>query len=188
MANFAKGKYALAISDISGQAFPWNEMVTQQNGLFVHYSEFESKQPQLSPRPHGADPIALKKARPARTAPAVTQLIPKDPFTTYGGGSSYINVNVPGHGLTDSSTYRFRGASSTGGNYTNPPTFDGIAGSNVTKAAGYPIRTGKWVSGARDTDKTTNWFYFVVDTSTATTGGIKGGGYPVSVGPVTISA
>jgi len=42
--------------------------------------------------------------------------------------------------------------------------------------------------GARDTDKTTNWFYIVVDTSTAKTGGIKGGGYPVSVGPVTISA
>ena len=48
MARFANGKFALAISDISGQAFPWNEMVTQWNGLFVHFSEFESKQPQLS--------------------------------------------------------------------------------------------------------------------------------------------
>ena len=44
MAKYAQGKYALAVSDISGQSFPWNEMVTQWNGLFVHYSEFESKQ------------------------------------------------------------------------------------------------------------------------------------------------
>ena len=52
MAKYAQGKYALAVSDISGQSFPWNEMVTQWNGLFVHYSEFESKQPQLNPYPH----------------------------------------------------------------------------------------------------------------------------------------
>jgi hypothetical protein len=51
MARFAQGKFALAVSDISGQSFPWNEMVTQWNGLFVHYSEFESKQPQLDPKP-----------------------------------------------------------------------------------------------------------------------------------------
>ena len=58
MARFAQGKYSLAISDISGQAFPWNEMVTQWNGLFVHFSEFESKQPQLDPKPSHADPTA----------------------------------------------------------------------------------------------------------------------------------
>ena len=47
MAKFAKGKYALAISDRSGQAFPWREMVTEWNGAFVHVSEYERKQPQL---------------------------------------------------------------------------------------------------------------------------------------------
>jgi hypothetical protein len=36
MARFAQGKFALAVSDISGQSFPWNEMVTQWNGLFVY--------------------------------------------------------------------------------------------------------------------------------------------------------
>ena len=51
MAKFAKGKHALAISDRSGLAFPWREMVTEWNGAFVHYSEFERKQPQLEPRP-----------------------------------------------------------------------------------------------------------------------------------------
>ncbi len=64
MARFAQGKFALAVSDISGQSFPWNEMVTQWNGLFVHYSEFESKQPQLDPKPSAADPTALTKSRP----------------------------------------------------------------------------------------------------------------------------
>ena len=63
MARFAKGRYALAVSDISGQSFPWNEMVTQWNGLFVHYSEFESKQPQLTPPYHAADAVALQHPR-----------------------------------------------------------------------------------------------------------------------------
>ena len=48
MSKFAKGKYALAISDRSGQAFPWREMVTEWNGAFVHVSEYEPKQPQLT--------------------------------------------------------------------------------------------------------------------------------------------
>ena len=70
MARYAQGKYALAISDISGQAFPWNEMVTQWNGLFVHYSEFESKQPQLDPKPSQADPTALPKTCLLYTSPS----------------------------------------------------------------------------------------------------------------------
>jgi hypothetical protein len=67
-------------------------------------------------------------------------------------------------------------------------SWDGITGAKIALAAGYAITTGKYVSGARDTDFTTDWFYFVVNTDTATTGGIEGGGYPVSVGPVTIEA
>jgi hypothetical protein len=31
MASYAKGKHALAISDRSGMAFPYNEMVTEWN-------------------------------------------------------------------------------------------------------------------------------------------------------------
>ena len=75
MARFAKGKFALAISDISGQAFPWNEMVTQWNGLFVHYSEFESKQPQLDPKPSAADPTALTKSRPQQPPAAALRFL-----------------------------------------------------------------------------------------------------------------
>ena len=107
MATFASGKYAIAISDRSGMQFPYLEMVREWTGAWVHYSEFEPKQPQISPRPVIADPQGLQRVRPARTAPAVTQLMPNDPFTTYASGSSYINVNVPNHGLTNGDTYRF---------------------------------------------------------------------------------
>ena len=67
MAVFSQGKYALAISDRSGMAFPYNEMVREWNGAFVHISEYEPKQPQLEPKPTSADPQALQRARPART-------------------------------------------------------------------------------------------------------------------------
>mgnify|MGYP003122236211 FL=1 len=185
---YARGKRALAISDRSGMAFPYNEMVKEWNGMLVHKSEFEPKHPQLQPKPHGGDAQALKDARPARTENDTAQLLPHNPFTTYGSGSSIINVYSPDHGLTNGDTYRFRGAPTTAGDYGNPGSFDGIAGSNIAKAAGYAITTGKYVSGSRDTDKTSNWFYFTVDTNTATAGSVKGGGFPVSVGPATLSA
>ena len=44
---YARGKYAKAISDRSGMAFPYNEMVKEWNGSFVHKSEYEGKQPQI---------------------------------------------------------------------------------------------------------------------------------------------
>ena len=47
---FARGKYAKAISDRSGMAFPYTEMVKEWNGSLVHYSEFEPKHPQLDPK------------------------------------------------------------------------------------------------------------------------------------------
>ena len=44
----SNGKYAQFISDRSGMAFPYKEMVVEWNGSrFVHTSEFEPKQPQL---------------------------------------------------------------------------------------------------------------------------------------------
>ena len=61
---FARGKFAKAVSDRSGLAFPYNEMVKEWNGSLVHYSEFEEKHPQLDPRKHTADPEALKNAKP----------------------------------------------------------------------------------------------------------------------------
>jgi hypothetical protein len=191
MAKFASGKYAKAISDRSGMEFPYLEMVKEWNGSLVHVSEFEPKQPQLEPKPASADGISLQQVRIARTEPSTTVMLPENPFTTYQAGSSIINVYAPGHGLTDSSTYVFRGPSTTSGNYSNPNDFDGITGANIANAAGYTIRTGQYISGARDASTdylATNFFYFTVDTDTATSGNIKGGGYGCSVGPVTIQA
>ena len=64
MSNFASGKKAKAISDRSGMAFPYNEMLKEWNGSFVHTSEFEAKHPQLEPKYHPADPQSLQYAKP----------------------------------------------------------------------------------------------------------------------------
>ena len=201
MANYASGKRSKAISDRSGMEFPYKEMVREWNGSLVHISEFEPKQPQLEPKPHGADAIALKHVRTDRTEPTTTVRIPDNGFETYEAGSRIINVFSPGHGLTDNTTYRFRGAPTTSPGtgtstnpvfaYSNPQNFDGISGSNIAKAAGYTIRTGRYKDGARDASSDyviNNFFFFTVDTNTATSGNIKGGGYGCSVGPVTIEA
>jgi hypothetical protein len=64
MTAFSKGKYAQFISDRSGMAFPYKEMVREWNGARVHISEYEPKQPQLQPKPVGADGQGLPQARP----------------------------------------------------------------------------------------------------------------------------
>ena len=43
--SYARGKRSKAISDRSGQAFPYTEMVKEWNGSLVHISEFEAKHP-----------------------------------------------------------------------------------------------------------------------------------------------
>ena len=80
---YAKGKYAQAISDRSGMAFPYNEMVREWNGMFVHKSEYENKQPQLEPRPHGGDAQGLQNIRSDRTENAVSQLLIPNPCLLY---------------------------------------------------------------------------------------------------------
>ena len=47
MGKYASGKRSLAISDRSGMAFPYTEMVREWNGSLVHTAEYEPKQPQL---------------------------------------------------------------------------------------------------------------------------------------------
>ena len=196
MPKYASGKRALAISDRSGLQYPWREMVTEWNGAFVHVSEYEPKQPQLEPLPISADGVALPQVRPARTAPAVARIMPDNPFETYAAASGIINVTFPGHGLTDRDTYRFRGASqattASGGTFqfANPQGFDGITGAKLALAAGYSITTGIFRSGVRiETDYAkANYFYFTVNTDTATLGNQKGGGVGCSVGPITLEA
>ena len=47
MSKYATGKHSKAISDRSGMEFPYKEMVREWNGSFVHFTEYEPKQPQL---------------------------------------------------------------------------------------------------------------------------------------------
>lgn len=85
---FARGKKSLAISDRSGQQFPYVEMKKEWNGSFVHYTEYESKHPQLDPRHHKADPQGLKNAR----------------SDTVPGGGCLVNLNLqfwPGQFLSN---------------------------------------------------------------------------------------
>ena len=94
MARFAKGSRALSISDRSGAAFPYKEMVKEWTGAWVHTSEFEAKQPQLEPHPVGADPQALLHARPARTEFSTPAFLPNNPFSITNG-NKIMTVSFP---------------------------------------------------------------------------------------------
>ena len=74
------GKYAKAISDRSGFAFPYSERVREWNGAIVHISEFEPKHPQLEPSIDLSDDIAIKDARTDRTEPEVARLLGVNAF------------------------------------------------------------------------------------------------------------
>jgi len=212
MPKYATGKHSKAISDRSGLEFPYREMVREWNGSLVHFTEFEPKQPQLEPKPSGADAISLRHVRPDRIEPITTVMISENGFQTYAAGSGIINVFAPGHGLTNGTTYLFRGPPTKspgtgtpynpdGGAAGNPvfayatiPNFDGITGAQIGQGSGYAITTGKYVSdtgsgspGRSSTDYlVSNFFFFTVNSDTATTGGVKGGGYGCSIGPITI--
>ena len=104
---YASGKYAIAISDRSGLQFPYNEMVQEWNGMWVHTSEYEPKAPQLMPHEHSPDPQALEHPRPARIAPATTNLLPLNAFR-HEPSTSYIKVYEPGNNRSTGDTVRFR--------------------------------------------------------------------------------
>jgi hypothetical protein len=183
----ATGKHSKAISDRSGFEFPYREMVTEWNGSFVHKSEFEAKHPQIELAPVRGDIQGLMNARPDRAENDVATILKPNPFETIAASSGIINVSETSHGRSTGDTVRFRGTPSTSGNFTNPGSFDGIAGSNVAKAAGYSITVGKRDSSGTIT-RTTDFYHFTVDTDTATSGGKSGGGENCSAGPATLTA
>ncbi len=183
----ARGKYSKAISDRSGMEFPYTEMIKEWNGSFVHRSEYEEKHPQLELRTRGADAEGLLDARVDRTENEVVAILGPNPFETIAASSGIINVFEKSHGRSTSDTVRFRGAPSTSASFNNPTNFDGITGSNIAKAAGYSITVGKRDSSGNITN-TTDFYHFTVDTNTATSGGVSGGGNSCSAGPATLSA
>ena len=162
MAKLSSGKYAKAISDRSGQEFPYNEMVKEWNGSFVHISEFEAKQPQLEPTRYTGDPQGLMNARPDRTEPATQNLLPNNPFSLTSGSAS-VTVTEPNHGRSNGNTVRFRNVDGSPG---------GLAFTVFENSSGFSISS-----------VTTNTYIFNCGSSATITE--KAGGTFVTAGPVT---
>ena len=106
MAAYASGKYAQMISDRSGLAFPYREMVQEWTGMWVHSSEYTPKQPQLMPRPVVGDPQGLAHAKPARKAFATAVVLDNNPFTTTGSSAS-VTVKCKNQPFSTSDAIRF---------------------------------------------------------------------------------
>ena len=161
MAKYATGKHAKAISDRSGLEFPYREMVREWNGSFVHVSEFEPKQPQLQPRPSGADAISL---RHVRTEPTTENMLPGNPFKITSG-STTITVTEPSHGRSSGNTVVFRNVDGSPG---------GVASTVFTNSSGFSIT----VTG------TNNYTFTLGSTPTVTE---NSGGMVVTAGPTTLT-
>tara|TARA_E500000081_G_C5993792_1_gene288023 strand:+ start:69 stop:566 length:498 start_codon:yes stop_codon:yes gene_type:complete len=164
MSNFSKGKHAQFISDRSGMAFPYKEMVKEWNGSRVHTSEFEPKQPQLQPKPHGADPQGLPMAKPDRTEPATENMLSGNPFNITSG-STTITVTELSHGRTTGNTVVFRNVDGSPG---------GLAYTVFENSSGFSIT----VTG------TDNYTFTLGSTPTVTE---RAGGMFVTAGPVTLT-
>ena len=206
MGVFATGKHAVAISDRSGLRFPYNEMVREWNGSLVHFSEFEAKQPQISPKPVGSDPQALYNPRVQRASTAGLILLDNNPFEIIiSGGNTFVNVYSLDHQRLANSIVRLRGAPQviapgTGGpdtpnlqSYAAIPNIAGVT--DIDSANGFTIQLGKIdaagnITGATTTNILTNpisYFYFQSGDN-ATASGIVGGFNSCSAGPVTLEA
>jgi hypothetical protein len=137
--------------------FPYKEMVREWNGAFVHFTEFEPKQPQLEPKPNGADGVSLLNTRTDRTEPPTAVALPKNPFTVTNG-SATLTVSLLNHSLqVGDFVLFFDGAS-------NDPTQSFGLGSNL-----FPLFAATTAMAAADTsatlDSNTNFpasgFYFI---------------------------
>ena len=104
MAKYATGRRSLAISDRSGLAFPYTEMVREWNGSLVHISEFEAKHPQIQRRYNTADAIALQNTRvqkfqqPQTIGDLNPTFAPNDTTVASSGGKmmTIVNLSLPG--------------------------------------------------------------------------------------------
>ena len=162
---FARGKYAKAISDRSGLEFPYNEMVKEWNGHFVHKSEYEEKHPQLELKSRSGDSQGLRDARPARTENEVAAMLGNNPFSITAS-SQTITVTEINHGRSSSDTVRFRNVRGSPG---------GVSASTFENSSGFSI-----------TVTTTDKYTFSLGSTPSVTE--KGGGPTVSAGPVSLSA
>ena len=165
MSNFSTGKKSKAISDRSGMAFPYREMVKEWNGSFVHKSEFEAKRPQLELRSRSGDAQGLRDVRPDRTENEVAAMLGNNPFSITAS-SQTITVTEINHGRSSGDTVRFRNVQGSPGN---------VAFSTYENSSGFSI-----------TVTTTDKYTFSLGSTPSVTE--KGGGPTVSAGPVSLSA
>ena len=97
MAKYATGKRSQAISDRSGMAFPYTEMVKEWNGSLVHISEFEPKHPQIRRRHNTADAIALQNTRNMKFQQPSAKFSNDTTVSDSGGASVGVaNLSLPG--------------------------------------------------------------------------------------------
>jgi len=149
--------------------------------LFVHYSEFESKQPQLDPKPSSADPTALPKTRPQQPPADALRFLDFNPLVTYAAASGIINVYSVDHQRSYGDTVRFRGPPTTSPGTGTPDSIgddgpvagnpvvafasianvDGISGATICRAAGWTMYPGKYTG-------TTTTLNGTIDSSTTT--------------------
>ena len=162
---FARGKKSKAISDRSGLAFPYEEMVKEWNGHLVHKSEYEEKHPQLELRSRSGDAQGLRNVRPDRTENEVAAMLGSDPFSITAS-SQTITVTEINHGRTSGDTVRFRNVRGSPG---------GVSASTFENSSGFSI-----------TVTTTDKYTFSLGATPSVTE--KGGGPTVSAGPVSLSA
>jgi len=101
--SYASGRRSKAISDRSGQAFPYKEMVKEWTGALVHISEYEPKHPQLDPPYHKADAVALQNPRTQRfqqptDISTINPQAPNDDTIADSGGIfvGVANLSLPG--------------------------------------------------------------------------------------------
>ena len=98
MAKWATGKRSQAISDRSGMAFPYTEMVKEWNGSLVHISEFEPKHPQIRRRHATSDAIALQNTRSQKFQQP--QTVASNDTTVANSGGTMVgvaNLTLPGN-------------------------------------------------------------------------------------------
>lgn len=97
MAKYATGKRSQAISDRSGMAFPYTEMVKEWNGSLVHISEFEPKHPQIRRRHNTADAIPLQNTRNMKFQQPSVKFSNDVTISDSGGASVGVaNLSLPG--------------------------------------------------------------------------------------------
>ena len=96
MGRYSPGRFALRISDRDGFAYPYNEMVKEWTGAWVHRSEWEPKSPLLNPRNHPTDAQSLRHAKPQVVSVTVplSGISDVNPVTGINGNTTGVSLGL----------------------------------------------------------------------------------------------